>query len=235
MLTLALNSATNRTGVALVAAGKVLAEKTWTSKKDEAGKILPAIEMLLKKSGKQWQEIGELFVVNGPGPFTGLRIGITTANVLAWTLHAALKSADVFRFLTAQLPPKFQKGTAIVIKGGGDRVAVLAPKASKNKLIPMDELGKFLKKFRTKYVLADLGAEDLKKLRKRLSEEKSAARLIKESELKTFGKTVVEIAKTAKRKSKFIKPLYLQKPHITKSKKEVFTTKIPKSTKVTHY
>lgn len=45
--------------------------------------LLPTIDMLCKKHGVAPDMIGQAYVSLGPGSFTGLRVGITTAKMLA--------------------------------------------------------------------------------------------------------------------------------------------------------
>jgi len=45
---------------------------------------LPRIEEMLKIKGISIDEISKIIVVNGPGSFTGIRIGLTIAKTLAW-------------------------------------------------------------------------------------------------------------------------------------------------------
>lgn len=47
-------------------------------------KLLPAIETTLAQMNTQPEEIGLVAVTKGPGSFTGLRIGVTTAKMLAY-------------------------------------------------------------------------------------------------------------------------------------------------------
>lgn len=46
--------------------------------------LLPMIEDMLKNSGLSLSDIELVAVANGPGSFTGLRIGVSTAKGLAW-------------------------------------------------------------------------------------------------------------------------------------------------------
>lgn len=48
---------------------------------------LPEISMMFQLKDLKTVDIDKIIVVNGPGSFTGIRIGITLAKVLAWTLH----------------------------------------------------------------------------------------------------------------------------------------------------
>ena len=48
--------------------------------------LLPQIEDLLKSQHAKKTDLTAIAVNEGPGTYTGLRIGITTANTLAWSL-----------------------------------------------------------------------------------------------------------------------------------------------------
>ncbi len=48
--------------------------------------VLPMIEKLLKKANKQLSDLTEIEVVEGPGSFTGLRVGAAIANALGFAL-----------------------------------------------------------------------------------------------------------------------------------------------------
>lgn len=50
---------------------------------DMSSKIFPIIENLFKISKINIKDINKIYVVNGPGSFTGVRIGVTIAKVLA--------------------------------------------------------------------------------------------------------------------------------------------------------
>lgn len=67
-----------------------VANKTWTSAKDEVSRLLPATEELLKDAGKQWNDIKKIVVFNGIGGFSSTRIGVTIANTLAMSAGAEL-------------------------------------------------------------------------------------------------------------------------------------------------
>ncbi len=48
---------------------------------------LPEIASLFTSTNLQPKDIDKIIVVNGPGSFTGIRIGITIAKVYAWSLN----------------------------------------------------------------------------------------------------------------------------------------------------
>lgn len=57
--------------------------------------VLPMIEELLKEHSLTLKDITELRVHQGPGSFTGLRVGITIANTLAQLLHIPINGQKI--------------------------------------------------------------------------------------------------------------------------------------------
>ena len=59
-------------------------------KTDMSSRILPIIDEGFKKLDISLNLIDKIFVVTGPGSFTGVRIGVTIAKTLAWALNKPL-------------------------------------------------------------------------------------------------------------------------------------------------
>lgn len=62
-----------------------LAYETWTAHRQLAETIHQKIETVLQTRGKAWQDVQGLVCFQGPGSFTGLRIGLTVVNALAYS------------------------------------------------------------------------------------------------------------------------------------------------------
>ncbi|MDD3285108.1 MAG: hypothetical protein PHG95_00490 [Patescibacteria group bacterium] len=80
--------------------------------RQQAEKLLPLIEKLLYKNKFSWRSIKEIRVQNEGGSFTSLRIGVLTANALAYALGIPAKDLNggqSFRFSGGQaVKPKYQ-------------------------------------------------------------------------------------------------------------------------------
>lgn len=69
--------------VALVADGHCVGEFTLQSNVTHSRRLLGSIDRLFAQAGCDWDRVGGIAVSLGPGSFTGIRIGLSTANGLA--------------------------------------------------------------------------------------------------------------------------------------------------------
>ena len=66
-----------------------------SAKKEKAQRLLPLIKEKLGDEGKQLEDLKEIKVHTGPGSFTGLRVGVSVANALGWTLGIPVNGQDL--------------------------------------------------------------------------------------------------------------------------------------------
>ncbi len=64
--------------------------------------ITPTIQRLLAAAGLGFEDITDVVMGVGPGPFTGLRVGMSTARTLAWTLGLTPKGVVSLDVLALQ-------------------------------------------------------------------------------------------------------------------------------------
>ncbi len=76
--------------LALLENGRTLASHVGDAAASRAEELLPNIDSLLEAAGRKKIQIGEIRVSIGPGSFTGLRIGISTALGLTAALKTEL-------------------------------------------------------------------------------------------------------------------------------------------------
>ena len=87
MLILAIDTATAFVSVAIGDAGAVRCEIRLGTGRRHAEQLAPAIKYLCDESGVQLDHLAVVAVGIGPGLFTGLRVGVTTAKVMAQALR----------------------------------------------------------------------------------------------------------------------------------------------------
>jgi tRNA threonylcarbamoyladenosine biosynthesis protein TsaB len=72
----------------------VVATANIQTKSDLSDKLLLEIERLLTKLGLDKKDLSEIFVAKGPGSYTGLRIGLSTVNLLAYSLDIPISGIE---------------------------------------------------------------------------------------------------------------------------------------------
>ncbi len=87
---LAIDTSTQALSVALVSDQTVLGEFSTTIKKTHSVQAMAAVEQLLAHCNANPTDITKIVVAKGPGSYTGVRIGVTLAKTLAWTLGTEL-------------------------------------------------------------------------------------------------------------------------------------------------
>lgn len=79
--------------------GKMMDTNIKYSERNHSDFVMPMLDELLKRNGLSVHDLKEILAVNGPGSFTGVRLGITIAKTLAYTLNISIKlisSLEVF-------------------------------------------------------------------------------------------------------------------------------------------
>jgi tRNA threonylcarbamoyl adenosine modification protein YeaZ len=83
---LAIDTSTESASLALVQDSQVLAETTWRCGQNHSMELLPRLAHLLNEAKIELQSIDCVMVAKGPGSFNGLRVGLSTAKGLAFSL-----------------------------------------------------------------------------------------------------------------------------------------------------
>ena len=84
MLTLAFETSAKAASVALTENGKLLAESYQNTGLTHSQTLMVMAEDLLRQCGKTMSDVTAVAVAEGPGSFTGVRIGVAAAKGLAW-------------------------------------------------------------------------------------------------------------------------------------------------------
>jgi tRNA threonylcarbamoyladenosine biosynthesis protein TsaB len=102
-LILQLETATTMCSVALASDGEVLALKELNERNIHASQITLFIDEVMKSADKKYSELDAIAISKGPGSYTGLRIGVSTAKGLCYGLNIPLLSVDTLEAMAEGL------------------------------------------------------------------------------------------------------------------------------------
>ncbi len=83
---IAIDTSTDTASLALVQDSEVLAELTWRCGQNHSTQLLPHLSHLLSQTKLSLKSASGIIVAKGPGSYNGLRVGISTAKGLAFSL-----------------------------------------------------------------------------------------------------------------------------------------------------
>lgn len=116
MLILTIRTDKPEAEVGLFDGQKELAYEKWQAHKEMAQTIHTKIATILQKVHKDWQDIEGMVCFKGPGSFTGLRIGLTVGNALAFGLGTPIVSQTGDNWI--------EKGIERLQKGEDEKIAL---------------------------------------------------------------------------------------------------------------
>ena len=85
MITLFLDTSTTRLIVGIYKDNSPIFISNEQSENDLSSRVLPLIKSALEECKLTVDKINRILIVNGPGSFTGVRVGVTIAKTLAWS------------------------------------------------------------------------------------------------------------------------------------------------------
>lgn len=103
MIWLGIDTANAPLSVAIVKNHKVVLEETSSIAINHSLGAMPAIEKLFERANISPSEIDAIAVSEGPGSYTGVRIGVTIAKTLAWTLDKRLVGVSSLKAIAANV------------------------------------------------------------------------------------------------------------------------------------
>ena len=80
---LAIDTSTRYAGIALAQDGQVISIRNWYSKTNHSANLIPAISDVLKQNEISIKDLDGIACALGPGSFSALRVGLSTAKALA--------------------------------------------------------------------------------------------------------------------------------------------------------
>src|SRR5215470_15530010 len=106
---LAIESSGRHSSVATLCGGadgaRLVGQTLLTGDERTAQVLAPTIQQFLEAAGWQPKDVELVAVTVGPGSFTGLRIGVTTAKAFAYAIGAEVLAVNTLEALALQAPP----------------------------------------------------------------------------------------------------------------------------------
>ncbi len=129
-LTLVLDTATNSCSVAIFSEMGFLFQDYQEIRRGHTDVLVPMINDLLSKNNFAYADIKQIVTTVGPGAFTGLRVGISTAKGLSISLKAKIFGITTTSALAKSLLTTIQADTDLVIQENSRILAIIDAKRS---------------------------------------------------------------------------------------------------------
>ncbi|WP_087974563.1 tRNA (adenosine(37)-N6)-threonylcarbamoyltransferase complex dimerization subunit type 1 TsaB [Oceanobacillus rekensis] len=121
---LAIDTSNQVLGVSLLKDDQVVGEVMTNLTKNHSVRLMPAIDNLMNEIALKPEQLDRIVVAKGPGSYTGVRIGISTAKTMAWALDipvVGVSSLEVLayqgRFFPEYICPFFDARRGLVFTG----------------------------------------------------------------------------------------------------------------------
>ncbi len=102
MLILTIDTTTEYSSIALATRDCSISEYNWQCKQNHSVELMPGIAQLLKQSGYQIGDIQCIGVGVGPGNYNGLRVGLSVAKGIAYSLNIPVKGISSFETIAQE-------------------------------------------------------------------------------------------------------------------------------------
>jgi tRNA threonylcarbamoyladenosine biosynthesis protein TsaB len=115
----------------LISNGKMIDHYSWVAHRELSSSLMLKIEQLLKSNQTSKEYLSGIIVYTGPGSFTGLRIGVATANSIAYGLNIPVSGISSHDWSIDKLQSyKFQNSTfsEVTIPDYGAEAHITKPK-----------------------------------------------------------------------------------------------------------
>lgn len=214
MYTLALDTTSRKTRLALLKKDEIVFEREWKSNANESETVIKTLQSIAETTPMLFQQLKKIITIHGPGGLNGTRIGVTISNMLLWLTKSEIVAHDTLTWWKKRTKTEEAKlKPHLLLKITEQEIFV------DGKVIEFEKFAKEMKNSakRRKAALYHAFGELTPTQHHALKLMKNFL-WIEEDLLKTFGQVMKDIG--GKGKSKPISPLYAKLPHITPAKKK---------------
>ncbi|MFA7179161.1 MAG: tRNA (adenosine(37)-N6)-threonylcarbamoyltransferase complex dimerization subunit type 1 TsaB [Dehalococcoidales bacterium] len=226
MIILGIDTSARYSSLAVIKNERLLAEHTWECKHNHSVEVLPALDKLLGKTGLHVNDISAVGVAIGPGSFNGLRVGLSIAKGIAFSLNIPIMGipsleAIAFSYAApgAKLAPVIQAASGMLstafYKAEGDSLIL----TKEPFLATTEDIAKLVS---SKTIICGYLDDAARNALVMLTGNKA---VFPSREIISYGTNVARLASARLEKGQAdnvhtLEPFYLKKPHITKPGKK---------------
>ncbi len=138
MRILGFDTATSACSAALWEDGRILASRFETMPRGQSERLMPMVLDVMKEAGAEFPDLDLLAVTNGPGAFTGLRIGLAAARGMALAGNLACFGVTTLDAVAAGVAAKERENGKLLVFLDSKRADIYAQAFSPD-LKPMGE------------------------------------------------------------------------------------------------
>jgi tRNA threonylcarbamoyl adenosine modification protein YeaZ len=219
---LAIDTSTDSTSLAIVRDGQIVTELTWQCLKNHSVELMPRLNQLLEQAGLNPNSIKGIIVARGPGSFNGLRVGVSTAKGLAFSLGVPLAGISTLEATAYQHSEGGLPVCPITSAGRGEIATALFQQRDDDWCRVMEEhitkVGSLLSKITTRTIFCGELTEDImEEIRHKLGRKaiipSPASRLRRAGFLAELG--IKRLSAGDCDPPATLQPIYLRRPQIT--------------------
>ena len=162
MIILSLDSTSVTASVAISENGVVLAENFINNGLTHSQTLMPMVEKTLTDSNKSIKDVDLFAITNGPGSFTGVRIGIASVKGMADALNKKCMAVSTLEAISEPLKDEDSIACAVMDARCNQVYTAIFENGNRlceDKAILIDDLGEELKQYDKKIVFIGDGAE----------------------------------------------------------------------------
>ena len=120
---LCVDTSTRYAVVGLSDQGETVAELAWRSGRNHSVELVPAIRLLMSRAAIRMDQLEAVFVARGPGGFSAVRVGMSTAKALTAALDIPLVAVGTLD-IEAQPYLGLSRPICALVPAGRNRVYV---------------------------------------------------------------------------------------------------------------
>lgn len=136
---LAVDTSTRMMGISLITEHDVKSEVMWTTGRYHTVELAPAVEKTLQRIGANSKDLTALGIAQGPGSFTGLRIGMALIKGLAYARQLPIIAVPTLDITAACYPPGEVENLVAVLPAGRSRIAAGWYQAVQGEWVPVGD------------------------------------------------------------------------------------------------